>query len=262
MASGPRGRWFVVLDCDVILDRFAVESALEFAGSNEVSAVGLRPGMKCTGWLPRLLAPSMEYLLQMIRVIEGRRGKAGDAAADASFMLMNREAFDVVNRMNRMPGILNESGWNVWSYQVEGLRTFEGDGSRWMWREVNVRTWASGSPQPALRARTFIAGSGAVAAISVSGLIYGFTNRIDNFAGASVLAFSAVSYCLMGVSYYLYARRLRSPGWFAPLWALAHIPATILTLLSISSASDSGSPRPGASAPTSGRRTSATGPHY
>ena len=38
-----RGRWFVILDPDMILDRFAIETAVEFAGSNEVSALVLRP---------------------------------------------------------------------------------------------------------------------------------------------------------------------------------------------------------------------------
>lgn len=267
VAAGVRGRWFVVIEPDVILDRFAVESALEFAGSNEVSALALRPGVQCTALIPKLLAPSMEYLLQMIRVIDGRREKGRKLSADTSFLILNREAFDVVNRINRMPGILNDSGWNVWSYQVEGLRTFEGDGSRWMWREAEVRMWGTtlqglqglqGDLSPEWRARGFVAGSAVMALISIAGLLYGFTHRIENFAGASILSFSAVSYTLMGISYYLYARRLRAAGWFAPLWFLAHIPAAILTLLSANSKGD----RPRTSAPTSQRKTSATGPHY
>src|SRR5438132_1472707 len=42
-----RGRWFVIMDPDVILDRFAVETAVEFAGSSEVPALVLRPGVRC-----------------------------------------------------------------------------------------------------------------------------------------------------------------------------------------------------------------------
>src|SRR6185369_17235553 len=45
--SVARGRWFVILDSDVMLDRFAVETAVEFAGSNEISALVLRPGVRC-----------------------------------------------------------------------------------------------------------------------------------------------------------------------------------------------------------------------
>jgi hypothetical protein len=242
----------------VILDRFAIESALEFAGSNEIAALALRPGVQCSGFFQKILAPSMEYLLQMIRVIEGRRGRTRKTAADSSFLLVNREAFDIVNRINRMPGILNESGWTVWSYQLEGLRTFDGDGARWIWREADVRSWGAGDLRPALRARGFVIGSALTAGISVAGLAFGLTGRIENFAGASILAFSAVSYALMSVSYFLYARRLRAIVWLAPLWFLAHIPAALLTLIKAGSADG----RPRTSAPTSPHKTSATGPHY
>jgi hypothetical protein len=61
---------------------------------------------------------------------------------------------------------------------------------------------------------------------------------MDNFAGASVLAFSAVGYSLMATSYYLHARRIRAVSWFAPLWWLAHLPAAILTLGRIRRAAD------------------------
>ena len=74
-------------------------------------------------------------------------------------------------------------------------------------------------------------GSAATALISVCGLVFGLTHRIDNFTGASILAFSAVSYSLMAVSYFVYARRLRATGWFAPLWFISHFPAAILTLM-------------------------------
>src|SRR5438876_48597 len=45
--SVARGRWLVVMECDVVLDRFAIETAVEFSGSNEVSALVLRPGVRC-----------------------------------------------------------------------------------------------------------------------------------------------------------------------------------------------------------------------
>src|SRR5436309_977084 len=77
-------------------------------------------------------------------------------------------------------------------------------------------------------------GSEATGLIAVSGLVYGLSEGIDNFTGASILAFSAVSYALMALSYYFYARRLRATGWFAPLWFISHFPAAILTLLEMS----------------------------
>jgi hypothetical protein len=72
-----------------------------------------------------------------------------------------------------------------------------------------------------------------MAILSVVGTIFGLVHGIDNFAGASILAFSGVSYLLMWMSYFLFARRLRASGWFAPFWVLSYIPATILTLIEI-----------------------------
>jgi len=232
--AGARGSWWAVLRPDVILDRLAVEQTLEFAGSNEVSAMALRPGVQCTSFIERLLAPSMEYLLQMMRVVDNRRERAKKMVIDSPFILVNREAFEVVNRINRMPGILNEAGWTIWSYQLEGLRTFEGDGSRWMWREASIRSWSSHNDAErryGVRSAGFVVASVWVAIISILGVIYGFAGQIDNFSGASILAFSAVSYALMAISYFLYARRLRGSGWFAPFWFLSHVPASILTIL-------------------------------
>jgi hypothetical protein len=231
---GARGRWWAVLQPDVVLDPLAIESTLEFAGSNEVTALALLPGIQCISFIERLLAPSMEYLLQMIRVADNRRERAKKITLDSPYLLLNREAFDVVNRINRMPGILNESGWTIWSYQLEGLRTFEGDGSRWIWREASIRSWASEAPtsrRHAARSVGFVVASIFVAVISVFGVAYGFAGRLDNFSGASILAFSAVSYALMGISYFLYARRLRASAWFAPFWFVSHIPACVLTVL-------------------------------
>ena len=231
--AGSRGTWWAVLRPDVVLDRLAIESALEFAGSNEVTAMALRPGIRCTCFVDRLIAPSMEYLLQMMRVVDNRRERSKKMNLEAPFLLMNREAFEVVNRINRMPGILNEAGWTIWSYQVEGLRTYEGDGSRWMWREASIRSWSSQSDverRYGVRSAGFVIASDLVALVSIFGLVYGFTGQIDNFSGASILAFSAVSYALMGISYFLYARRLQGSGWFAPLWFLSHLPASVFTI--------------------------------
>ena len=49
--STARGRWLVILAPDVVLDRFAIESALEFTGSNEISAFVMRPGIRCRSLL-------------------------------------------------------------------------------------------------------------------------------------------------------------------------------------------------------------------
>ena len=234
--ESARGKWFVTLDSNVILDRFAIETALEFAGSNEISALGLRPGVRCGSRLQSILAPSMEHLLQLVRITNRRRDKRGAVDARPSFLLHNRESFDVVNRINRMPGILNEAGWDVWSYQVEGLRTFEGDGSRWMWRDGELRSWSSDTG-PELnyssRSANFVIGSAIIAVITVFGLVFGFIHRAENFAAASIFAFSALSYSLMAISHFLFARRLRAGGWLAPLWFVSYFPAVVLTLSEI-----------------------------
>lgn len=231
-----RGRWFVVLDPEVVLDRFAVETAIEFAGSNEVSALVLRPGVRCRSFFQKIIAPSMEHILQMVRIANRRREKRKGMEFESSFLLLNREAFEVINKINRMPGILNDAAWNLWGYQVEGLRTFASDGSRWMWRDGNVRSWSS-NMDPERRygasAVSFVIGGAVMAVLSVAGLVFGLVHGIDNFAGASILAFSGVSYLLMWTSYFLFARRLRAAAWFAPLWVLSYIPAAVLTLMEI-----------------------------
>jgi glycosyltransferase involved in cell wall biosynthesis len=231
-----RGRWFVILDSGIVLDRFAVETAVEFAGSNEISALALRPGIRCSSLLQKIIAPSMEHLLQMVRIANRRREKRKGVDLESPFLIMNREAFDVINKINRMPGILNDAAWSMWGYQVEGLRTFDADGSRWMWRDADVRSWSS-TIDPDRRygksSAGFVVGSSLMAALSVAGFIFAIINGAGNFAGASVLAFSAVNYLLMWVSYFLFARRLRAAVWFAPLWVLSHIPAAVLTLVEL-----------------------------
>jgi hypothetical protein len=154
--------------------------------------------------------------------------------SESSFLVVNREAFDVINKINRMPGILNDGAWNMWGYQVEGLRTFEADGSRWMWRDTDVRSWSS-ELDPERRYGTtsvsFVVGSAVMAMLSIAGLAFGVIHGIDNFAGASILAFSGVSYLLMCTSYFLFARRLRAATWFAPVLVMSHLPAAVLTLV-------------------------------
>lgn len=231
--SVARGKWFVILEPDVLLDRFAVEMAVEFAGSNEISALALRPGIRCRSFVQKVIAPSMEHLLQMVRIANRRREKRKPVDFDAPFLILNREAFDVINKINRLPGILNDAAWSMWGYQVEGLRTFEADGSRWLWRDADVRSWSS-SIDPERRYGTtsasFVIGSALIALCSIGGIAFGIARGVDNFTGASILAFSVVTYLLMWASYFLFARRLRAAAWFAPLWIFSHLPAAVLTL--------------------------------
>jgi hypothetical protein len=183
--------------------------------------------------LQKIIAPSMEHLLQMVRIATRRREKRKTIDFDSSFLIINREAFDVINKVNRMPGILNDAPWSMWGYQVEGLRTFEADGAKWMWRDADVRAWSS-SIDPERRYGTtsagFVIGSAIMAIFSVAGIAFGIVHGIANFTGASILAFSAVTYLLMWTSYFLFARRLRAAPWFAPLWVFSHLPAAVLTL--------------------------------
>jgi hypothetical protein len=234
--SGVRGRWLVVLEPDVILDRFGIETALEFAGSNEVSAVALWPGVRCRTSAQRIVAASMEQLRQIVRFAHRRLDRNRPPEAGTPFLLLNREAFEVVNRINRLPGILNDAGWSIWGYHVESLRTFEGDGARWMWRGADVHSWFSDT-QPdriyGLRSAAVVVGSAVMAWITVFGFAYAWTQSIDNFTGASIFAFSAVSYLLMAVSYFLFARRLGAAAWFAPFWLLSHLPASVLALVEL-----------------------------
>jgi hypothetical protein len=232
-----RGRWYVVVDGGVVLDQFAVEASMEFAGTGEVSALALRPGTQASSWVHRVLAPSMEYLFQMMRVVERRRvTRSRHMNVDAPYLLFNREAFDVVQRINRMPGILNEAGWNIWGYQMEGLRTFDGDGARWLWREIGLATWpnyADLDKRVARHAFALIAAMTLASAIPVAGLAYALLVPMATIWEGSILAFSAVSYTLMTISYFLYARRLHAATWFAPLWFVVQPVAAVLTFLGV-----------------------------
>lgn len=231
-----RGRWYVVVDSGVLLDRFAVEASMEFAGTGEVSALALRPGTQASSTTHRVLAPSMESLFQIMRVVERRRVRSRQMNLDAPYLLLNREAFEVVHRINRMPGILNEAGWNLWSYQTEGLRTFDGDGSRWLWCETGFGSWpdfADLDRRIARHSGSLMIGVTLASLIPMAGLAYVFLVPMATLWEAGILAFSAVSYTLMTISYFLYARKLHAATWFAPLWFLVQPVAAILTFLGV-----------------------------
>jgi len=213
--GSARGRWLVTLEADVQLDRFAIESAIEFAGSNEVSALALRTGIRCRSLLEKCVAPALSHFRQIMRTVRRRQAAYRATDADASFLLVNKEAFDAVNRINRMPGILNETGWSLWNYQIEGLRTFEGDGSAWIWKDFEMRS--AGTPAVFAIAAAFLA------VIAPVGLVFGLLHGRQGFAGASILAFSAVSYVLLAVSYFLFARRLHGARWCAVFWFVPHL---------------------------------------
>jgi hypothetical protein len=231
-----RGRWYVVLEPGVVLDRLAVEHSLEFAGSSEVAALSLRPGIRSRSRLQSLIAPSLEYFSEIVRVLDRRREHAVKVTPDASYLLVTRAAFDEVNSMNRMPGILNESGWNLWSFQLEGLRTFEGDGAKWMWHEVALTSWPtldeSGRKHLA-RSASLIIASALMSVTCVAGVTFGLVSDLRGFAYGSILAFSVTGYLLMTVGYFYYARRMSALSWFAPLWWVAHITAACVALLRI-----------------------------
>src|SRR5262249_27583163 len=150
--------------------------------------------------LQKVIAPSMEHLLQMVRIANRRREKRRVPDFNAPFLAINREAFDVINKVNRMPGILNDAAWTMWGYQVEGLRTFDSDGSRWIWRDADVRSWSSSIDPERRYGRSsagFVVASGIIALCSVAGIVFGILKGIANFVGASTLVFSVVTYLLM-----------------------------------------------------------------
>lgn len=232
-----RGRWYALIEPGIVLDRLAIESALEFAGSGEVRALALSPGTRASSTIHRLLTPSVEYFYQLLRIIERRRARrTAPPIVEEPFLLLNREAFDVVHRINRMPGILNEAGWSRWSYQVEGLRTFDGDGANWLWRETVLSTlpnFSSVDPKVAGRAPFAIIAAAVMSCIPVVGLVYGFRVPAETFPEAMILALSAVSYTLMTIGYFLCARKLHAAAWFAPFWFLIQPAAAIVAIMGL-----------------------------
>lgn len=231
-----RGSWILVLDPDVVLDMYAVESALEFSGSEEMSAVALSPGIECRSVWQKLLAPSLEWFVRMISVVDRGRERSGSPGGPAAFLLLHGQTHAVINKMNRMPGILNESGWTAWSFKVEGLRTFEGDGSGWIARAATIRSMMSrldGGSATEGRMLGFALGSAFIAVVSVAGIAFGLSASGEGFSGPGILYFSAFSYGLMATSHFVYSRRLGAAVWFAPLWFVSHALALILTLMEL-----------------------------
>jgi hypothetical protein len=69
--------------------------------------------------------------------------------------------------------------------------------------------------------------------IPITGLAYVFFVPMATLWEGFILALSTVSYTLMTISYFLYARKLRAATWFAPFWFLVQPLAAILTLLGV-----------------------------
>jgi hypothetical protein len=237
-----KGRWFAVIEAGLSLDQFAIEASMEFAGSGEVSALALRPGTQASSFVHGVLAPSLENLFHMMRVVERRRApRSRQMILEAPYLLVNRDAFEVVHRINQMPGILNEAGWTMWSHQLEGLRTFDGDGSRWLWRETALGTWPDYTDLDrrfARRSGSLLLAATLAALIPIAGLVYASVVPITSWLEEFILAVSAVSYALMTISYFLYARRLHAAAWFAPFWFVAQPIAAVLTFRGIRNATE------------------------
>ena len=234
--SSVRGSWILVLDSDVVLDQYALESALEFAGTEDMTAVALSPGIECRSLWQKLLAPSLEWFVRMISVVDRGREKSNRLGPTAPFLLLHGHTHTVINKMNRLPGILNESGWTLWSYRVEGLKTFQGDGSGWIAREATPRSMMSDLDTRSLGVRrvvAFVLSSAVISIVSVFGILYGLVAGQSGFSGLGILYFSAFSYSLMATSYFCYSRRLGAATWFAPFWFFSHSMALLLTLLEV-----------------------------
>jgi hypothetical protein len=213
-----------------------VESALEFAGSEEISAVAMIPGVECRSLGQRLLAPSLEWFVRMLRALDRGKEKASRLNMTAPFLLLHGQTHSVLNKMNRMPGILNEAGWTLWSYKVEGLRTFQGDGTGWISREGTVRSLlATLDPRSLNTGRVvgFGLASAAITIVSVVGIVFGILSPDSGFSTMGILYFSAFAYSLMATSYFFYARRLGAAVWFAPFWFLSHSAALVLAMIEL-----------------------------
>jgi hypothetical protein len=232
------GSWVLVLDSDVVLDAHAVESALAFVRERDITALGLVPGVEWSTLAQRLVAPSLEWFVRMMGVVDRGRETGGRIPPSTAFMLFHGDTHSVINRMNRMPGILNESGWTLWSYRIEGFRTFQGDGSGWVFREATPRSLLSQVPArhavyAGRRTAAFLAGSAAIALVSVPGLLFGLASGSGGLVSQGILYLAAFSYSLMATSYYFYSRRLRAAAWFAPLWFVTHFWALLLVVLEL-----------------------------
>ena len=234
--SSVRGSWILVVDSDVTLDPCAVESVLEFSGSEDIMAVALSPGIECRSLGQKLLAPSLEWFVRMIAVVDRGREKSTRLSLSAPFLLLHGHTHALINKMNKLPGILNESGWTLWSYRIEGLKTFQGDGSGWIAREATIRAIMSSlntGPLSVGRVLAFVLGSAVISIVSVIGILFGTFAGQGGFASMGILYFSAFSYSLMATSYFCYSRRLGAAAWFAPFWFFSHAMALLLTLFEL-----------------------------
>lgn len=234
VSTAIRGDWILVVDSGLVLERYAVGSAMQFAVDKEITALGLTPGVECRSVSQKLVAPSLEWLVRMMKVLDRGREQVSQGYPTAGFMLFHRDTHSVVNQMNRMPGILNEAGWTLWSYRVEGLRTFHGDGSGWISRDATPAALLSGlrpaGPAPDRRTPVFLLGSLALAVASVFGMVFGLVAPDAGMVANGILYLSAFSYSLMATSYFFYSRRLRAATWFAPFWFLTHCWALVLVV--------------------------------
>ncbi len=234
--SSVRGSWILVVDSDVTLDPCAVESVLEFSGSEDIMALALSPGIECRSLGQKLLAPSLEWFVRMIAVVDRGREKSTRLSLSAPFLLLHGHTHALINKMNKLPGILNESGWTLWSYRIEGLKTFQGDGSGWIAREATIRAIMSSlntGPLSVGRVLAFVLGSAVISIVSVIGILFGTFAGQGGFASMGILYFSAFSYSLMATSYFCYSRRLGAAAWFAPFWFFSHAMALLLTLFEL-----------------------------
>ena len=231
-----RGSWILIADNDILMDKCAVESAVEFASAEDIAAVAMIPGVECRSIRQRLLAPSLEWFVRMLRALDRGREKAGRLNMSAPFLLLHGNTHATLNKMNRLPGVLNESGWTLWSYKVEGLRTFHGDGTGWIAREATVKSLLATLDIGSLnvgRVTGFALVSAVVSIVSVLGIVVGILSSDPGLPALGILYFSAFGYSLMATSYFFYARRLNAAVWFAPLWFLSHMTALLLTIVEL-----------------------------
>src|SRR5213593_469483 len=104
-----------------------------------------------------------------------------------------------------------------------------------MWRNADVRSWCADTNVRRRYGSTSVGLtvlSAAVSLLTVIGIAFGLIHGIDNFTGASVLAFAAVRYMLRWIIYFLFARRVAA-AWFARLCVASHLPAAVLTVLEV-----------------------------
>jgi hypothetical protein len=89
----------------------------------------LASGPACAAGPGKCVAPALAHFKQVMRTVNHHQAHT-PTEANPSFLVVNREAFDAVSRINRMPefspkpgGASGATRWRV--------STFEGDGSAW-----------------------------------------------------------------------------------------------------------------------------------